>query len=320
MTELFELIQLTERIFNRPFGILLIVAGLSFLLIAVLFELSDVRNRIANITAVTVGTILIITGAVMHLRPMTPPEPSALENQIAEIQIAEIQIANIKSGRETQTDDLKKPLALPEELPLNSGEAAESLKKTYLNYTEVSRFEFLWNNKTDETEQRAAFYRPLPPAGYKILGHYAQGDYDKPSGQVIAVRSLLESADEGILAYPVRYRRIWRGTRGTIWRPIPPVGYRCLGDVATPGNSEPDRKEVVCVREFLLTEGKPGKRIWNNRENNAVYDISVYPVLAKNSKGLGINLFQGYGRKLSRRSGYASFPVFKNDHIEPAQD
>ncbi len=311
MTELFELIQLTERIFNRPFGILLIIAGLSFLLIAVLFELSDIRNRIAEITAVTVGTILIITGAVMHLKPLTPPEPSAPESQIAEIQIA-----NIKSGRETRTDDLKKS-SLPEKVPPGS---KFQVSKAYLCYTEVGRFEFLWNNKTDETEQRAAFYRPQAPAGYKILGHYAQGDYDKPSGQVIAVKSLLESADEGILAYPVRYRRIWRGARGTIWRPIPPVGYRCLGDIATPGNSEPDRKEVVCVREFLLTEGKPGKRIWNSRENNAVYDISVYPVLAKNSKGLGINLFQGYGRKLSRRSGYASFPVFKNDHIEPAQD
>jgi len=328
MNELFELIELIENIFNRPFGILLIIAGLSFLLIAVLFKLNDIHNRIANMTTVTIGSFLIITGAVMYLKPLTPPS-SELQIEkpqpASDVQPAEAEEALRTLSDKTSPENRLKTVAEPVAEPAAETVAepvAEPAEKVCLHYASTARFEFIWNTGKNRTDQIAAFYKPLPPAGYKILGHYAQGDNNKPLGRAIAVKVSPIFDGKGIMAYPVRYERIWYDAKrternGAIWRPIPPIGYRCMGDVATPDHKKPDRKEVVCLKESLVTEGKPGDMIWNNRGSN---EIRVCPVMAKDPlEGFVLNLFQGYGRKWSRRTGYASLPVLKNEYIAPAQ-
>ena len=307
-----ELIELTEQTFNRPFGILLIVAGLSFLLLAVLLRLGDIRHRMADLPMLVVGTMLIVTGAAMHIHP--PSLWVQAQKPIPPMENVEDEVPDAMADP---------PQALPAEVetPLVTEEetAADPPDAVSLSHTFVTQFEFIWNDKERGMKQIAAFYRPVTPAGYKVFGHYVQANYESPNGQVLAVKVNAASADtEAVLAYPVRYERIWpemnreTGLNGAIWRPIPPVGYRCLGDVATLGNAEPDRREVVCIREYLVTKGKIGKLIWDNRGKDTVYDIRVYSVLAAEAEeGMALSLFQGYGNQWFRRPNAESLPVLK---------
>lgn len=306
MNELSEWIELVENIFNRPFGILLIIAGLSFLLIVVLFKLSDIYNRVIDITAIVIGAVLIIIGTVLHINPLNPPE-----NRIEMLQPS----SDVQMTGESRI--------LPDKsLPENHSETVIKPAKTVcLHYTFVPRSEFIWNTGKNKMGQKAVFYKPLAPAGYKILGHSVRNGNDDFPGRAVAVKVSPPFDDKGIMAYPARYERIWYNTEkrgsGAIWRPIPPIGYRCMGDVATSDMIKPDRKEIVCLKESLITEGRPGEQIWNDRGNS---EISLCPVMAKDPReGFALNLFQGYGRKWSRRSGYASLPVLKNECIAPSE-
>ncbi|MDM8524005.1 Vps62-related protein [Desulfococcaceae bacterium HSG8] len=291
------MIELIEDIFNRPFGILLIISGLVFLFIVVLFRLNDIENKIAEVTGITIGGILILSGAIIHLWPATTGEPD---------------ISVIEQPSEVLPES-------PPFQPESQEETAEPEKKVYLRYTLITEFELVWNDKESGMKQKVAFYQPLPPVGYKIFGHYAQNDYGRPKGRVIAVKPVSEMGDEGILAYPMRYERIWQDSDvdGAIWRPVPPLGYRCLGDVATTGRSKPGRKEVVCVKASLVTAGQIGELIWDNRGKDALYDVRVYSVLPKEaSEGTALNLFQGYGRQWYRKPGADSLPVLKKGSLK----
>ncbi len=315
MKELFELIEIIETILNRPFGILLITGGLFSLLIVVLFKLNDIENKTANITAVTIGAVLVLTGSVMHFYPLTRP---VREVRVTDTDETEILPQEEVSEEDTRVED--RSAVTPDKT------VTKPVNQVYLQYTLVTEFEFIWNDKESGIKQQVVFYKPLPPVGYKVLGHYVQSHYGEPSARVLAVKAASSSDNEGILAYPTKYERIWQdgngdsNLNGTIWRPIPPVGYRCLGDVATTGHLKPDRKDIVCVKDSLVTEGRIGELIWDNRGRDAIYDVRVYSVLPKEpAEGIALNLFQGYGRKWYREPGTSSLPVLRMGCVAPGQ-
>jgi len=134
---------------------------------------------------------------------------------------------------------------------------------------------------------------------------------------VLAVKVLSEPDKDGYLTYPVEYECIWRSknSNGAIWRPVPPPGYVSMGDVATAAYLKPDRREVVCVRDFLVTDGKRGDLLWGNDEDNNLSSVRVYSVLpADKTAGIGLNMFQAYERSGFRKAGYISLPVLKNEY------
>jgi hypothetical protein len=118
----------------------------------------------------------------------------------------------------------------------------------------IDNFELAWNDSGSVANRDGAFYRPLPPAGFFVVGHYGQANYGSPSGVVGVVRELIP----GALAAPVAYQEVWRdvGTGahmdGAFWRPVPPDGYTCLGLVVTTGYAEPSLDGVRCVRTELI--------------------------------------------------------------------
>jgi hypothetical protein len=214
----------------------------------------------------------------------------------------------------TLPEDSSKPHQVSEEKQLN-----EPVKKALLSCIQVSDFEFVWNTKGGEIKGKATFYRPLPPAGYKVFGHYVQEDFHQPKGKVIAVKVLSDPDKEGYLTYPLEYECIWRDTEsnGAIWRPIPPPGYVSLGDVATAAYLKPNRREVVCLKDFLATDGKRGELAWENAPGGDVFSsIRIYTVQPKDPiNGIGLNLFQGYSRSGFQKSGYFSLQVLNKAYV-----
>jgi hypothetical protein len=103
-----------------------------------------------------------------------------------------------------------------------------------------------------------SIWRPVVPPGYVAIGDVAVASHTKPGFATLVIRD-----DPDALAPPVAYEQIWndKGTLGandvTIWNPIPPAGYACLGSVATPGyDAPPPTGQIRCVHQRYLVRGK----------------------------------------------------------------
>lgn len=316
MNQLSEFVLFVENTLNRPLGVLLIVFGLFFFLLAILLRLNTIENRIAETIVISLGTLLIVTGAVIHAEISTLLKP--FMERISEVRGERSEVRGERSAEVSPDPAPRTPK--PEPRPEISPEPAPL--SPHLFYILTNQFEFVWNDKGNKSLQNATVYKPLAPAGYKILGYYIQSDYKAPQGKAFAVKISSDFEKEGVLAYPSGYTCIWYdvggNTGGAIWRPIPPLGYRCLGDIVTQGLIEPDRKEIVCVRETMVTEGKLGNPIWDNKGSGSTREISVCPADAADpEKGFPLNLFQGYERNMSRSTVFSALPVLRKDCISP---
>jgi hypothetical protein len=194
-----------------------------------------------------------------------------------------------------------------------------------LEFQWTREFERIWDDKGSGAKRDIAFFRPIVPSGFKILGHFAYGSYGNPDQKrkIMVVRESNKNGSSNLLANPIRYERIWydRGSGakkdGAVWRPIPPKGYSAIGDVATRGWRSPSTGEIVCVRNDLVEKGVVGHNIWNDRGSGAKHDVSIWSISSKdNKKGLNGNFFQANGKY---RSPNNTLPVIKRSAIRPVK-
>jgi len=148
----------------------------------------------------------------------------------------------------------------------------------------------------------------------------------------------------GDVKSPIKYEPLWNSEIGCstchtdnvkVWRPIPPKGYTCLGDVTTTqaDNHDPKTLNVKCVPSKCVQEKKMGSRVWNNRNvaentynNYKQYykrtpanskksiNVSVWSAGASNSGEENVNL---YGTPLDEDGGYNLFRVGKGLATKP---
>lgn len=151
--------------------------------------------------------------------------------------------------------------------------------------------------KSAGPEFNTAFYKAVYPAGqgYQELVRFGKQGYNPPSGMVVA-------KDIGVrqdaLRNPTDYTYMWddwdSGAHldGSFWRPVPPPGYRCLGDMPQAGHNKPKLTDMSCVRNDLLIEGETGEDhfVWNSRDagrNGAAYTdaFSAFRISPKRGSG-----------------------------------
>ncbi|MFF3731182.1 RICIN domain-containing protein [Streptomyces sp. NPDC002476] len=88
------------------------------------------------------------------------------------------------------------------------------------------------------------------------------------------------------MAHPVDYTWVWDDTGtggqtdGTCWRPVPPSGYRALGNVFVNGYSKPPLDAVMCVKDELTVRARVGEVIWNDSGGGGKYDFAAWQILA----------------------------------------
>ena len=150
-----------------------------------------------------------------------------------------------------------------------------------------------------------AVFQPSIPSGYYMLGHFAQRDHDNfMKGTSPLVKPLIN----GAISHPTHYIQIWndKGTGGrqdaSFWRPIPPPGYVCLGDLVNLGYSPPTHltSSYACVRYDLVETATSGNLIWNDRKSGGREDTSMWAVQPLTASHDGIAGFfkvvKGYNR------------------------
>ncbi|RKZ50532.1 MAG: hypothetical protein DRR08_30190 [Candidatus Parabeggiatoa sp. nov. 2] len=182
-----------------------------------------------------------------------------------------------------------------------------------LDISDTAEFSRVWWDKKSGGRYDGAYYKPIAPSGYYILGHYGQGNYHSPRGRVIVVKAIANRRGSSTaLKRPAGYTKIWgdhgSGAKedGAFWRPIPYPGYKCLGTVATRGYRQPSRNEIRCVRYDLVVPAKVGGRIWIDKGTGAKTDFGSWYIVPSSSKGINSGLFVAHTshRRPSNRGLY----------------
>ncbi len=152
-----------------------------------------------------------------------------------------------------------------------------------LQTSTTSSFAWVWSDAGSGAHRDVSIYRPEPSDGWFILGHYAHGDYDKPTGIATVVREV-GTSERPLLVPPVHFHRVWKDEgsggdhNGAIWYPQPPDGYVSLGYVAGHGYSPPRIEDYRCVALHWVQETGVGPEIWNDKGSGADEDVTLYPV------------------------------------------
>jgi hypothetical protein len=126
---------------------------------------------------------------------------------------------------------------------------------------------------------------------------------------LLVARDLYPEAEMPALKPPASYTQLWQamppGTGLTFicYRPVPPPGYACLGDIVTLGGVDPASAGIKCVLESLTRSGRLGHLIhfganpdfpaggfntWRINANNGVWSGSY------SAEGISVNAFRGY--------------------------
>ncbi|CAL5085951.1 unnamed protein product [Urochloa decumbens] len=142
------------------------------------------------------------------------------------------------------------PAALPSWPASDGGFAKGSIDLGGLEVRQITTFSKVWSTtQGGEHGVGATFFKPSPvPAGFSVLGHYAQPNNRPLFGHVLVARDT--SGTGALLAAPVDYTLVWSSPDGAghFWLPKAPEGYKAVGAVVTATLDKPSPDEVRCVR------------------------------------------------------------------------
>ena len=123
----------------------------------------------------------------------------------------------------------------------------------------------VWSGNIEDNRPDANYFNPI--SRETNTGNLGKGTEKK---------TILVTGD---IKDPVDYKKIWNNKgdgkgcgdcqegEATLWRPVPPTGYICLGDVAVEGNEKPDIENealIKCVPEKCVTKIPINTRVWDS--------------------------------------------------------
>lgn len=162
-----------------------------------------------------------------------------------------------------------------------------------LRVTMTSEYDWAWDDKGTGAARSVSFWLPKKQQGdaLKPLGTYGQpgapmGSFNHKRATLLVGQNPNTNPRQSAVARPSDYSVIWTDVKtkgkvdGSIWRPIPPTGYVCLGDVAVSTHSKPSRDLIWCVREDLVGRGKfLGSSFWDDKKSKAPSDVSCWEIV-----------------------------------------
>ncbi|KAJ3495398.1 hypothetical protein NLG97_g3422 [Lecanicillium saksenae] len=151
------------------------------------------------------------------------------------------------------------------------------------NYGEITlaitfQYGWIWNDTGTGARIPLQMWRPQAQnPGFRPLGSVGENNYndinDKRGTVMMALNAEVKPKDPKYpaLTDPKGWDQRWydnpgRGRyRGSIWRPICPTRYVCVGDVGVSSHKEPEKSAAWCVRTDLVQKGSYAKApIWDD--------------------------------------------------------
>lgn len=147
----------------------------------------------------------------------------------------------------------------------------------------VDEFDWRWSDRyvVSGSPKDVSLHHPIAPPGFFPLGsiavpYHAAVDPNGINGQfavIVVKRDPRDEVGDPAIAPPdgfelvVNIGNIGWGLGGSIWKPIAPPGYRCMGLVAMEGfDVKPDVDDVRCVREDLTFPTDQSTSTWSGND------------------------------------------------------
>jgi hypothetical protein len=157
----------------------------------------------------------------------------------------------------------------------------------------ANSYTWIYDDRGSGADRDVSVWRPNLAyyKGHLSLGNVAVSYYGAPT-----VQTLVAQGEGDVLATPIDYTQEWndRGSSGdsdgSFWKPIPRAGYTCLGTVTVRGYTKPSTDLIHCVKsEYVLPAN--ATFIWSDRGSGADMDVSLYRMVPKDERGMGLNTF-----------------------------
>ena len=154
-----------------------------------------------------------------------------------------------------------------------------------LDTAKICNYTLAYEDKGSGGDQDLTIYTPAAPTGYYLIGGYAQGDYNKPSGCVLAVKPSAASMGKAneLLVPPANWQPVWtdKGSGaamdGSVWHAVPPGNnYVCIGSVGKSGYSSPSLPNYRCLHKCLVENVNVANYLWSDKGTGAENQISIY--------------------------------------------
>jgi hypothetical protein len=195
----------------------------------------------------------------VQTRPATPPPAVKAQTQAAPAAAA-------------------KPVAPPA-----AAAAAPTVAAAAVQFIKTARYDRIWRDKKSGATRDFAVWRPaaqqdfLPLGDVAVSGRGDDGDrYPPPTEETYLVRNGVP---------PVSYRKVWSSEGSgskkpfSSWMPVPPDGYKCVGDVGSESLTEPPSLDAIrCVPASCVIETELGEEIWEDRGSGAIENFSAWRV------------------------------------------
>ncbi|MEZ3183214.1 Vps62-related protein [Streptomyces pimonensis] len=171
----------------------------------------------------------------------------------------------------------------------------KSVKYGALEIAVTDQFVRLWDDRGSGATLHGAFFDPLLTeemhgTGWRVLGSLGHvGDHQDITGKRATI--LARNADPGaeMVKPPVDFRLIWKDQgsgaelNGSVWRPVPPEGYVCLGDVWHREWDKPEARWYGCIRQehagrAYVRQGQIGDLIWWDKRSGASANVATYSI------------------------------------------
>jgi Type I phosphodiesterase / nucleotide pyrophosphatase/Vacuolar protein sorting-associated protein 62/Metalloenzyme superfamily len=144
----------------------------------------------------------------------------------------------------------------------------------------VSDFVWIYDDTGTGALEPVSIWRPIAPAGYALLGDVAIAGHAMPTAPALAL------VDDPIaLQPPLGFELVWQDTLSggandvSVWNPIPPLGYVCMGAVAVAGYAPPQIAQLRCVHGQLVQRGLSA-HTWSDTGSGALWDGALWSCIA----------------------------------------
>ncbi|MFT5611744.1 MAG: hypothetical protein ACI9WC_000437 [Arenicella sp.] len=162
----------------------------------------------------------------------------------------------------------------------------------------TSNFQLAWHDKGSGGNTNGSFWKPVAPAGYSLVGDYAQRGYVDPTGNAVVM--VLKAKQNNALVAPSDFKLVWKdtgsgaGLDGSMWSLLCPSGYVSLGSVSQQGYGKPDANKYRCVKATLAPTGIAAEDvIWSDKGTGARTDFSAWGIQASTAQKGFANLAAG---------------------------
>jgi hypothetical protein len=207
--------------------------------------------------------------------PPPQPKPAAAPAPVTPPGQAEARPAAPPAPAKPQTQAA--PTAAVKAAPMVPAEATQAVQ-----FIKTARYERIWDDKKSGSHVDFAVWRPvaqkdfLPLGDVGIAGRLDDDRYPPPTAETWLVRNGVP---------PVSYRKVWSSEGSgskrpfSSWLPVPPDGYKCVGDVGSVSLTEPPSLDAVrCVPASCVIETELADEIWEDRGSGALENFSAWRV------------------------------------------